>query len=119
MIYTRPTKQRLPRRARTIPLKGSESGKWFKCWNCGFICNEDRDDSSGSTAGDNHTDFHSPSLGFVENGDEDRMLTLDGPDFYHTILAQNADGTAKTIVHEHQSNVTKGCPMCGSTNYRG
>ena len=110
----------LPKQAKSIPLKGKgeDAGRWFKCWNCGFICNIDRDDSSGSTAGDNQTDFSSPSLGFVENGEEDRMLVLDSPTFYHTIMEQGADATAKTIVHVHLSDVTKGCPLCGSTNYK-
>lgn len=121
MRYTKPSKAHLPKQAKSIPLKGKgeDSGKWFRCWNCGFTCNIDREDSSGSTAGDNHLDFSSPALGFVENGDTDRMIVLDGFSFYHTILEHVADGTAETIVHEHITNVTKGCPFCGTTNYRG
>ncbi len=120
MEYTQPSKAHLPKRARSIPLreKGKDAGKWFKCWNCGFPCNTDRDDSSGSTAGDNHVDFHSPSLGFVENGQEDRMLAISDPPFFHTIMENDATGSAKTIVHEHLTNVTKGCPFCGTTNFK-
>ncbi len=111
----------LPKEARTIPIKsrGVESGKLFRCWNCGFNCFTDRDDDSGETAGDNHTDISSPALGFVENGSEDRMIVLDEYDFFHTIMKTNADGSISTIVHDHLTDVTKGCPMCGSTNYRG
>ena len=121
MRFTKPTKMNLPKQARTIPIKagGDENGKLFRCWNCGFPCNTDRDDSSGSTAGDNHTDYSELARGYVENGEEDRMMTLDGFDFYHTILETDADGPAKTIVHDHLTDVTKGCPMCGTTNYRG
>ena len=111
MIARKPHRSRLPKQKRTIPMG---EGNRFKCWNCGFICNTDRDDNSGSTAGDNHTDFSSPALGYVENGAEDRMITLD---FYHTILEKDADGTAKTIVHSHLTDVTRGCPFCGTTNY--
>jgi len=34
-----------PKRKRTIPLygEGDDKGKWYKCWNCGFPCNIDRD----------------------------------------------------------------------------
>lgn len=121
MRYAKPTKSHIPKQAKAFPRKarGSESGKWFTCWHCGFPCNTDREDSSGSTAGDNHNDFSSPALGYVENGVEDRMITLDGFSFYHTILETGADGTAKTIVHDHLTNVTKGCPGCGNTNFRG
>ena len=120
MRHTKPSRMRLPKQAKSIPMKGTgeDAGKWFKCWNCGFPCDVDREDSSGSTAGDNHIDFHSPSLGFVENGIEDRMLVLDEPPFYHTIMEKDASGTAKTIVHEHLTSVTKGCPMCGTTNFK-
>jgi len=121
MRFTKPTKVYLPTQARAIPMRagGDESGKIFKCWNCNFTCNTDRDDDSGDTAGDNHTDYSSPALGFVENGEEDRMIVLDEYDFYHTIMKVNADGSVSTIVHDHLTDISKGCPMCGSTNYRG
>lgn len=121
MIRTAPHKTRIPKEAKALPKKarGEENGKLFECWNCGFTCNTDRDDDSRSTAGDNHTDSRSPALGYVENGVEDRMITLDEFSFYHTLLAKTADGTAATVVHDHLTNVTKGCPFCGTTNYRG
>ena len=79
MKFSRPTTTRLPKQAKSFPIraKGEEAGKLYRCWNCGFTCNTDRDDDSGGTAGDNHTDFSSPALGYVENGEEDRMITLD------------------------------------------
>jgi len=121
MRFTKPTKTHSPTQAHAIPIraKGEERGKWFRCWNCGFNCFIERDDDSGNTAGDNHTDYSSPALGFVENGEEDRTIVLDEYDFYHTIMKVNADGSISTIVHDHLSDITKGCPMCGSTNYRG
>lgn len=120
MRYTKPSKWRLPKEARSIPVrgKGDDAGKYFECWNCGFICNIDRDDSSGSTAGDNHIDYSSPALGYVESGEGDRIMTLDSPNFYHTMLEPGSDGEPKTIVHSHLTNITKGCPFCGTTNYR-
>ena len=121
MRFTKTSKQRLPKESRTLPIKvgGTENGKIFRCWNCNFICNTDRDDSSGSTAGDNHLDYISRSLGYGENGEADKMITVDEFDFYHAIMEADADGTEKTMVHDHITNVTKGCPMCGTTNYRG
>jgi len=121
MRFTKPSTQSLPKESRTLPIKasGADNGKWYRCWNCGFNCFIERDDSTGSTAGDNHVDYSDPALGYVENGEEDRMIVLDEFDFYHTIMETDADGTISTIVHDHLTNITKGCPMCGSTNYRG
>ena len=36
---------RPPRQKRTNLMPGDleDSSKWFKCWNCGFPCNVDRD----------------------------------------------------------------------------
>jgi len=121
MRHTRPTKTTLPKQAKSFPIraKGEEAGKRFRCWNCGFNCFTDRDDDTGSAAGDNHTDSISPALGYVENGEEDIMMVFRGPTFYHTILELGMDGEPKTIVHDHLTNVTKGCPFCGTTNYRG
>ena len=120
-IAKKPTKYRLPKQAKSLPkrAKGEEAGKIFRCWNCGYTCDTDRDDDSGSSAGDNHTDVSTPALGYNENGVEDLMIVLDEFSFYHTILELGADGEPKTIVHDHLTNVTKGCPFCGTTNYRG
>jgi len=61
-VYTRPHKRKLTKRSRTLPVygEGADKGKYFRCWNCGWICNVDRDElgDSDSSAGDEHTDFH-------------------------------------------------------------
>ena len=132
----------LPKQARTIPVrgKGDDAGKWFKCWNCGFICNIDRDDSSGGYAGDNHTEFIRTA---PAEGVDDRMLVFDSPPFYHTLMEASLCSTtietdeiglvpldeytmieeecsdSLTIRHEFESDITKGCPFCGTTNWRG
>ena len=116
MKFTRPTKTRLPRQARSIPYKSRGDEKLFKCWNCGFICNEDRDDSSGLEAGDSHTVSTLPAFGGTgldgmiiptEIGKECVLMELD------------AEGNNKTISHIYTSVITKGCPQCGTTNYKG
>ena len=114
MRYTKPTKAHLPKEARTIPIKagGEENGKWFRCWNCGFNCFTDRDDHTGLTAGDNHTDNPEPAYG------DDQRIVLGSPNNYHVIMEQDDSGDV-TIVHDHLTNVTKGCPLCGTTNYKG
>ena len=61
-VYTRPHKRKLAKRSRTLPVygEGADKGKYFRCWNCGWICNVDRDElgDSDSSAGDEHTDYH-------------------------------------------------------------
>jgi hypothetical protein len=34
-------------------------------------------------------------------------------------MRKGADGESKTIVHDYKSNVSRGCPFCGTTNWRG
>ena len=43
--YIKYDRRRLPTKRRRIPVFGTDthSGKYFKCWNCGFICDKDRD----------------------------------------------------------------------------
>ena len=59
--YRNPRRHILPKRSRTIPLfgTGDDAGKYYRCWNCGFICNAERDTlgDGNSYGGDNHTDF--------------------------------------------------------------
>ncbi len=47
-------RSRLPREKRSIPVSGDleDDGRYFKCWNCGFVCDSQRDitgDGSGVT----------------------------------------------------------------------
>jgi hypothetical protein len=112
MRFTTPTIRKLPKQAKAFPYKPKGSESLWKCWNCGFICNEDRDDHSGLTAGDNHTTIPQPAYG------DSQMLVLDVPYFYHVIMEQDINGD-KVIMHDHLTNITKGCPFCGTTNYKG
>ena len=61
-VYTRPHKRKLTKRSRTLPVygEGADKGKYFRCWNCGWICNVDRDElgDSDSGSGNDHTDYH-------------------------------------------------------------
>ncbi len=36
---------KLPKQKRSISMRGErdDTGKWWRCWNCGFPCNVDRD----------------------------------------------------------------------------
>lgn len=43
--YRHYSHKRLPREKRTLPLYGEkdDTGKLFRCWNCGAICNIERE----------------------------------------------------------------------------
>ena len=86
----------------------------FKCWNCGYVCNSDRDDSSGLEAGDNYICSTLPAYG--GNGSS-IVPTEIGKEC--VLIEQDADGDSKPIEHNFQSIITKGCPFCGTTNYKG
>ena len=115
MRFTKPKHIPLAGDSHSMPYKRRGDESLWKCWNCGFICDEDRDDSSGSKAGDNHLVNALPACGGtgldgmiipIEIGTECRLME------------QDADGDV-TIHHIYSTNVTKGCPFCGSTNYKG
>lgn len=55
--------RRPPHKKRTIRIPGSgdDDGKWFRCWNCGFINNIDR-----NAIGQGEGDISSVTLGVVD-----------------------------------------------------
>lgn len=120
------TSRRLPRRSRTYPLHGNnvrgdgeDSGKWFRCWNCGFICNKDRDSIGdiNSRSADGQIEYYTPSYGSVDmSGECNAIMVLNGNE---VALEQGADGNPKGIRHNLRSDVYSGCPFCGSLNWRG
>ena len=55
------------KRKRRIPLRGSfeDEGKYYRCWNCGFICNIERDafGEDENLSGLDFTGFYTRCLG--------------------------------------------------------
>lgn len=108
-----------------VPGKGDDDGRYFRCWNCGFVCDSQRDElgDSESRGGDDHTNYYRYAQpdSSVSPTDKTKKLCLAGPiGHYHTIMELGYDGsTPKTITHPIKSDVSRGCPFCGSTNWRG
>ena len=125
-VYTRPHKRKLIKRSRTLPVygEGDDEGKYFRCWNCGFICKVGRDElgDSDSSAGDEHTDYHQTHHCSTYDLPDaaSRYATLGG-DTGHYQVAQlkGIDGNPVTIRHDFTSDISSGCPFCGTKNYRG
>jgi hypothetical protein len=146
----RPGSYRTRHDKRTRPVKWSPSAdteartdkdRYFRCWNCGFICDVQRDalgkdmrsrDSSEyynqyypqSTQGDRSqtTDYQLGLEGMTDSETGNpraniplaRLATLRGRAI---AMESSADGTAKPIRLTYEPKTEGGCPFCGTTNY--
>jgi hypothetical protein len=122
--YRRAYKKPLPRRSRTRPIygRGDDRRRFYRCWNCGFVCDSRRDElgDSDSNAGDDHTDFNIHAQPDPQLGGVAKQLCLGGDiGHYHVAMKIGADSEPQTIVHSLKSDVSRGCPFCGTVNWRG
>lgn len=70
-----------------------------------------------TSAGDDQLEYATPTYGYE---DDSAACLGDCINNYHVALELEPDGTtAKGVLHSFESNVTGGCPMCGSKNWRG
>lgn len=118
-------RNRVPRKKRALQIygEGGDTGKWYKCWYCGFINNIDRNQVADEFTAENG----SQSLvleydGFSPNtfGMEDARYTVLTIDNAQSVSLMELDGAGdiKPIYAPRYPNVTRGCSFCGSTNYR-
>lgn len=117
---------RIPKDSRRIPIfgdpvrgNGEDHGKWYRCWNCGFICNSDRDALGDSQSRDGRvlTDYAQQlDLSAIKP-----QAMLGGISVVHSVAEYGADETAKGVRNAIMvsSSASSGCPLCGSLNYRG
>lgn len=121
--YVRLHRRRLPREKRTIRLEGSseDSNKWFKCWYCGFHVNADKSEI-GDGSGVNTVLYNDAvdNYDIQDYGQSDKMqhLTLDGCIHFETVVKPTAEGTVASMKLPYKSDISSGCPFCGSKNYR-
>jgi hypothetical protein len=112
--YIRTHTVRLPRKRRSVNLYGSfeDSGKWYKCWNCGFTLDISKV-STGSGNGTACEDFSIPITDYIH----DATLSLDRIGVAGVILENGADGDPITRYYTpRKAIVTGGCPLCGTKN---
>jgi len=129
--------------ARTLLLRGKDSpgkkehGRYVKCWNCGFICDTERDDLGGaqSRAGDGAEFYYAmypqssgsdrgvvATLSLFEEGMSGESLTLASYSMrrgHRRGMLLGPDGSEVPIELTYVSKVTGGCSFCGTRNYRG
>ena len=105
---------------RKIPVygEGEDANKLFHCWNCGAICNIDREQLSQdeySRGGVGVLDAPEVSLGLQSLGEP--LNTMAILDDLHTILLNGQDGNPVNIRHNQYPEVGSGCWQCGCRNY--
>jgi len=119
-VYRTARTKKLPKVSRTLPVygRGEDAGRYFRCWNCGFVCDIKRDALGGSdsASGDNHTDYAVQAGSDYRAGIGPRPVgTLDVMLHYHVAIRNSANA----VYHHHKTNITSGCSFCGCTNWRG
>lgn len=109
---------------------GIDHGKYFRCANCGMVCDIDRDEIGelSNVSADNYTQEYSTDgndaggpPGAKIHGEQNnvaliRIATLRTG---HVIMENGSDGEPKTIRLSFKPNVSSGCPFCGSVNWLG
>ena len=118
--------KRLRKDSRTIPLPGNgvgeadENGQYFKCWNCGFTCDRERDELGGSDSRDglSYENYSVDTFGGTPG--LSGLATLGG-DIEHFQVALKLDSSGSPIEPEKNIRAVAGtgCPFCGCRNWRG
>jgi len=130
--YVKYSIKKVPHKKRSLPIRmaGDDwTGKWFKCWNCGFINNIDRAQVADVyQGGDKAIVFESDDLVYGSNNipsnvypevkdNLGKYITLDFP-FSINLMKLDAQGN---VVEPHVSDSVKiigGCAQCGSMNWK-
>lgn len=105
--------RRIPVYGDPIRGDGNDYNKWYHCWNCGFLCNVDRNAIGDSQSRDGVV-FKDYSQQIA--GGKDTAILGDV-----LIAGENdAEGNPKAVKNSLMvSEDTYGCPFCGTLNWRG
>jgi hypothetical protein len=134
----RDRRTRIPKQSRTIPVRGhkdygdgQDDGKYWRCWNCGFICDVERDElgDSESTDGVSHRIYDALYTGGEDMNETDAMihgdnngvalLTMASARSGHVLLELDAAGDPMGVRLNWTPEIASGCPFCGTRNWRG
>lgn len=104
------TRVRKEKRTVPVPAQGAEEGRYFKCWNCGFICDIQKNALDTGRAGNSHTPATlTPGR---EVGDLASVRFRVGRPI--VLRALNSIGEHKPIYVQRSVTVSSGCPFCGT-----
>lgn len=97
-------------------MKGSheDSGRWIRCWNCGFPIDLTKLHVSKQGNGKSYQDAMVPSEPSDPNS---KLLTTETVNMVDVLIQTGADGEAITDYYTPRKvTVTSGCPFCGTHN---
>jgi len=105
------SRSRIPRQKRTIRVygEGTDSGKYYRCWNCGFICNVERD-----SLGDRPSTTGYGGIVYVPYGApaDIAAVNVHNNGEIINIITTGSRGYGYLPV------VEAGCPLCGTLNWK-
>jgi len=132
------SKTRLPKESRTIHMYGSiergdgrDAKKWYRCWHCGFPCNDERDalGDSQTRSGEVHEDYSEAQNTVTQDGtttyghivEREQLVSIyGGVSQVYAVTALDSAGDAVGIRHPIRvSESSRGCPFCHTLNWRG
>lgn len=112
--------RRLRKEAKTKPVFGShergggdDKGKYYKCWNCGFICDKDRDALGGA---DSRDGVEPEAYTQLQDDVSTTAYHCQGAAGADQATCEAAGGTWSST--RYKPNVSSGCPFCGSLNWK-
>lgn len=97
-----------------------DDDSWYRCWNCGFPCSEDREALGGPEQYHENPaiDYQTPAYPTI--GVDGSALIVPGGSLQSAVVMElAADGTDKGIKNALVDNISTGCPFCGTLNWRG
>jgi hypothetical protein len=138
-------RQRILHDSRTISLRGHkdygegrDDGRYWRCWNCGFVCDVERHElgdseskdgvshtiyealyTGGPKKGTNSTDYYETDADIHGISGTTALLDIASARSGHVLLQNDADGEPKTVRINWTPDISHGCPFCGTLNWRG
>jgi hypothetical protein len=114
------TKLQKHRRSRLLPGRFEDQGKWYKCWNCGFIFDITKI-GVGRGSGITITD---PPYEDMERDDtidggvpQDAIqATIDAVPMFGTLIKTPLDGEIVNYYTPRKAAAGSGCAFCGTRN---
>jgi len=112
--------------ARTCPLspaRWEDEGRYFRCWNCGMICDVQRDalggsEDRGGTNSEFVKDTYPDYSGWQDYFDVKKPTLIRGSS--HSVMCRlDASGDVVAPRLSYSPTVESGCSFCGSRNWRG
>lgn len=112
------SRSKVPVKPSAKPIYGEleDSGKYFRCKHCGFICNIKRD-RLGDGDGRTYNDVAEEATSNFSSGDA--LSIVLGVTGKSVILQNGANGNPITSYRYNQKlSGSQGCPLCHSLNWK-